>query len=252
MINRLFLRINLTSRLADATLQRSYIPSRKPSTRGNQVKSLLFGTSAIQNNHGSLEATIIQEQLQARNLNNWGFAIYRCTYGSDEEWRHFVEIIKTQAGNAIVNACGAPELYQKLSWTVMEDRSLEDATTEQVRATFRNWIFSTQAESEIPASLQQPRNISLPFRSPEEEKFASRAIIAPRYRYCIQIDHVSLNSILKHDKDEESLGYRGHVNLIKLDWEIPNPSDSGAQGCRRSGLQSFRRRRTTNRRVPIA
>ena len=156
----------------------------------------------MQGKHGSLETTTIQEQLRERNLHNWGFVIYRCSYGTDQEWLRFMKIFKRQAEYAIVNAGGAPKLYQKLSWTVVEDRSLEGATTAQVRATFRNWIFSPQAESEIPATLRQPRSIIPPGHSPEEEKLVSRTSIAPRYRYCIQVDDIALNSILKYGEDE--------------------------------------------------
>jgi hypothetical protein len=190
----------------------------------NRANSLFLSTFSTQGSYKSPEARIIHGQLQAKNLNNWGFVIYRCSYGTDQEWYRFMKIFKAQAEDAIANACGAPWLYQKLSWTVVEDRSLKGATTAQVRAAFRNWIFSPQADSEIPAALRQRVDIIPPGHTPEEARLLSRTRVAPRYQYCVQVDDIALKSILKYGEEEPYSNYHGHVNIVKVDWEIPDPN----------------------------
>jgi hypothetical protein len=46
---------------------------------------------------------------------------------------------------------------------------------------------------------------------------------APRYRFCVPVDEIALQSILKYGK-RESTGYRGHVNVIEPYLHIPDPS----------------------------
>jgi hypothetical protein len=193
--------------------------------KGTTTNPLFFRTFAMKEKCDSAELAPIEDHLRKWNLTNWGFVIYRCTYSNDRDWKRFMDIFKRRSESVIVNSLGAPALHERLSWTVVEDASLEGATTAQVREAFEKWIFSPQAGSEISANLRQLRRIYPPSHDQEDVKVTSRVLIAPRYHYCIQVDDIALNSMLKHGMDDESSDYRGHVNLINVYWSISDPND---------------------------
>jgi hypothetical protein len=188
-------------------------------TQTSRASTRTLKTQAIQD-ISFLAPTELHRQEAA--LKTWGFVIYRCSYTSNKDWKRFMELFKQQANEAMAIHFRTPDPAKTLSCTIIEDPSLNKATTTQIRFAFTNWIISPEAELEILPHLKQqtvqPRN-----PDPEEERLMSRLWLAPRYHFCIQVDEIALNSMLKYG---ESKGhYRGHVNLVNACWEIPMPEE---------------------------
>jgi hypothetical protein len=59
--------------------------------------------------------------------------------------------------------------------------------------------------------------------------------LGPRSRYCIKFDDIALNSVLKYSEKSLSLSYSGHVNLIKLEWEMTDPNAPEHQNAEEEG-----------------
>jgi hypothetical protein len=63
----------------------------------------------------------------------WGFVIYRCTYESDSDWAHFMDLLNTRVRLNLEEE-GGLDLLDRLDWCVQDDRDvLDDASTSQVR-----------------------------------------------------------------------------------------------------------------------
>lgn len=79
-----------------------------------------------------------QNTIAESKLDKWGWVIYRCTYKDNQAWERFKQnIIETSRRG--INESDAPELADRLELTFVEDRTLEDAPMEQLRARFKEW-----------------------------------------------------------------------------------------------------------------
>ncbi|OBT75711.1 hypothetical protein VF21_05961 [Pseudogymnoascus sp. 05NY08] len=143
------------------------------------------------------DADNIERQLREDGHQTWGFVIYRCTYGSDDDWNKFMELLQHRIRRSLEFYDGL-DMMDSLSLTIIEDRStFDDASTSSVREHFRQWAATApnaeQGEGIGPGQSQ-------------------------RYRYCIQVDDGALESVMEDEND-------GYVNLIQKDWE-PHTADA--------------------------
>lgn len=133
----------------------------------------------------------------------WGFVVYRASYKNDEDWDKVIDLIKAHARDWL-SYTGAPELYDNLDITVIQDQADEDATTSLVREKFQQWCIE----------------------APHREQGTTPGL-ALRYRFCIYIDNECIESI-KYNNSLPSLQKeldrnRGFVKLINKDWEPYEP-----------------------------
>ncbi|KAG9529253.1 hypothetical protein KCU93_g3717, partial [Aureobasidium melanogenum] len=155
----------------------------------------------------------IERALREDGHRIWGFVIYRCTYASDEDWdlcmRHLHEEVRESMDFYNGHDLLDEECFRL---TVIEDKSKFDgASTSTVRKHFQEWCAQALhreqgSEAEIGSRRQKP----VPW-------FGSLAV---RYRFCLQIDAASLQSILGG-------GDKPFVNLIRDDWELKQHMAAG-------------------------
>ncbi|KAK4157150.1 hypothetical protein C8A00DRAFT_29859, partial [Chaetomidium leptoderma] len=73
------------------------------------------------------EATAIQKSLEQYKLAQWGFVIFRCTYGSQEKWDKFVALLKEHASESDYFEWRAMEhVHDRLAWTIIQDAETLD------------------------------------------------------------------------------------------------------------------------------
>jgi len=158
------------------------------------------------------DADNIERYLQEDGHRTWGFVIYRCTYESDDDWDRFMELLR-DAIRRTLEILNGLDMMDSLSITVFEDRSiLDDASTSFVREHFKQWAAT----------------------APQQEQGTGPAL-SQRYRYCIQVDAVALESVIQ-DAPESHIISDGFVNLIWKDWEPSRPDpreevEEPIEGC---------------------
>ena len=158
------------------------------------------------------QADNIERYLQEDGHRTWGFVIYRCTYESDDDWDQFMERLRDQIRRTL-ESCNGLDMMDSLSITVFEDRSILDgASTSVVREHFKQWAAT----------------------APQQEQGTGPAL-SQRYRYCVQMDAVALESII-HDAPQLDTFGDGFVNLIWKDWEPSRPDhreevEESIEGC---------------------
>jgi hypothetical protein len=99
----------------------------------------------------------IERYLGYDNHRVWGFVIFRCVYHSDEDWSILIERLREDARCSLASS-GGLDLFDSLSLTVIEHKSLDGASTATVRDKFTEWILSTIQEEQgnsDPATSQR-------------------------------------------------------------------------------------------------
>lgn len=126
--------------------------------------------------------------------------IYRCTYNDDEGWNHFKQLIHRQTRKSLQRS-DAPEVFNSLEWTFVEDRlALDGATRPWLRDHFNQWAEQAVVTEQPRAQAENHRvNIG-----------------APRYNYFIQVDEEALQSVLA--VPERDSRREGFVNLVDSRW----------------------------------
>jgi hypothetical protein len=144
----------------------------------------------------------IQDSLRRLKHDKWGWLIYRCTYGNDEAWSRFKQIID-QRSREIIADYDTPEAADSLEWTFVEDRgALDGASRDQLRARFKTW--ATEA-----VRTEQPR----------AEDHGTFGI--PRYNFFIQVDESVLRSVVYEapQSPEMDMHAEGYVNFVDANWK---------------------------------
>ncbi|KAJ5322626.1 hypothetical protein N7452_010915 [Penicillium brevicompactum] len=132
---------------------------------------------------------LLDEYLREGGYRKWGWVIYRSTYKNDEDWNCLKRLI-TEAMRKSIEYHKTPDLdhslNQSLSLTFLEDRP----------------------------NFEMHQMISF---APTFRKFDPELATAPRYRYFIQIDEDSLDSLLRDT--ESGLRSNGYVNFVDGWWK---------------------------------
>ena len=150
--------------------------------------------SAVQN---------IRDDLRHFKHDKWGWVIYRCTYGDDEAWTRFQQIINERSRKRMAKPGVPPEVANSLEWTFVSDpTTLDGASRDQLRRRFRAWA----AEAE---RTEQPR-------AADHEKNGN-GLRSQRYTYFVQVDEEALRSVV--DANPSDRWDVGWVNLVRADEE---------------------------------
>ncbi|KAF7510980.1 hypothetical protein GJ744_005526 [Endocarpon pusillum] len=147
----------------------------------------------------------IERQLRVDGHRNWGFVVYRCTYTSDSAWELCVQRINASIRKTMSFYNGHDLLEEGcFKFTVIADASMLDrVTTQAVRRHFTEWCARMVHE-------EQGSREEIESRRQEASPWDWRLPL--RYRFCIQVDEASLQSVISEDGE-------GWVKVIKGDWE---------------------------------
>jgi len=75
--------------------------------------------------------------------------LYRCTYGHEEAWQRFTNILK-QNVEARSRTTKVPEVLLTLRWKVFEGPEFKNASKDAVRDPFTAWTSLAEAGAEEP------------------------------------------------------------------------------------------------------
>ena len=141
----------------------------------------------------------IHDDLQHFKHDKWGWVIYRCTYGDDEAWNRFQQIINEGSRKQLDKPDVPQEVSSSLEWTFVSDAAtLDNASRDQLRRRFRDWAADAER-------IEQPRADT------------GAAFKAQRYRYFIQVDEEVLKTVVEaNPSDPSDVGW---VNLVRADEE---------------------------------
>lgn len=150
----------------------------------------------------------IERYLEEDGHRTWGFVIFRCTYESDDDWEQFMERLRYRTQRRLEGHNGL-DMMDSLRITVFEDRSVfNGASTSVVREHFKQWVVT----------------------APQQEQGTGPAL-SQRYRYCVQVDAVALESVI-HDAPAPpglDTSSKGFVNVVWKDWEPSSPNARGEE-----------------------
>jgi hypothetical protein len=156
----------------------------------------------------------IERQLQEDGHRTWGFVIYRTCYNNtDEDWAEFLKRLRWRM-EWTFDYYNGRDILDLFTLTVIDDREhLDGASTSTVRKYFRQWCItapqSEQQQSASGGSEIRPRQ-------------------SPRYRYAIQVDAASLQSVVYDAPAPPAPDpyKKGWVKLIKASWQAVLPPET--------------------------
>lgn len=129
----------------------------------------------------------IERQLRADGHTVWGFVVYRCAYGSDDDWAMVIRRLN-EAIRSAMDTYNGHDMLESWRVTVFDDKErLDNANTQVVREHFREWSATAVKE-------EQGSREAIEARSGEPQPWFRT--LALRYRFCIQVDEASLQSIV--------------------------------------------------------
>lgn len=145
------------------------------------------------------DAGRIIRDLEYKRYSIWGFIVYCCTYGEDDEWDRFKKTL-TELIRGQVLKSEAPELNEDLKVTFLEDKELFDgASIVSLRQHFHDWVQQNWQR-------EQPRGRD------------SRDF---RYQHFFRVDRASLESVLGYPGSRDSSTMwvdAGHVDFAEASW----------------------------------
>ncbi|KAI6980533.1 hypothetical protein KC332_g9468 [Hortaea werneckii] len=160
-------------------------------------------------NRDSNTADKIEDQLRHDGHLIWGFVLYRCTYGNDGAWKTCVKRLNESIRGSMRFYNGLDLLEpEHFKLTIFDDESrFNGASAQVVRQHFRHWRSGAiHQEQGSQAEIEARGGIS-------DSLDYYRSV---RYRFCVQIDEVALQTLLSPEGEDRSGD--AWVNLIKGDW----------------------------------
>ncbi|KAI6818701.1 hypothetical protein KC332_g9099 [Hortaea werneckii] len=141
----------------------------------------------------------------------WGFAVYRCTYGDDAAWKTCLECLNKSMRDSMRFYNGLELLEpERFKLTILDDKSQFDGASAQVvRQHFRDWRSNVVHREQGSQKEIEARGGSSNFLDYKN---------SARYRFCIQIDEASLQSIVS--SEGEIRPDEAWVNSIEADWDL--------------------------------
>lgn len=169
-------------------------------TRAQRVKdpSPRVPTSETQFN----DADNVERHMREDGHRTWGLLIYRCTYGSDEQWKAFMDRLGYYINDSLAVHNGL-DLMPSLDARVIDDPVFDSATPAFVRQQFLQW-----AET-----------------APQIEQGDQPACKSQRYRYCLHVDQAALESVINGPPPPDDALGGGYVNLVFADSLSANDLD---------------------------
>jgi hypothetical protein len=143
---------------------------------------------------------LIRQHLKDFNNKEWGFAIVRCDYSSQERWEKFLSFIKEDAKDYLDTNT---DIWKALTWTVIENPALDRADFTEASNRFGQWAIRDleiiEAEEKGTEVTSEPTTSSKD-RDPESDKpewmkYLDRSDL-PRHHYFIYIDKEVIDSVI--------------------------------------------------------
>ncbi|KAM3534804.1 hypothetical protein MY4038_001885 [Beauveria bassiana] len=172
---------------------------------------------------GPTDEQSIADELDFFNEKEWGWVIYRCTYGDDASWERFKELVARQTREALAPSPCSDALpvlpprsvVEGVDWRFVSDPALQGASKEALRERFRAWV--AEDRSDPPA---RPGYMS------------------SRHSHFVQVDEASLRSVV--NDDDPDAWNSGWVSLVRcvegLDYNL-SPKGRAAQDMYRKELE---------------
>jgi hypothetical protein len=156
---------------------------------------VLYAPPAISNTMNEDPLDRVDRHLKAMGHDKWGWVVYRCTYGSDNDWSEFMKKLEALSKEWFDFYFATEAMRKKHIWNFIDDRDrLENASKSDVRRMFNEWVQSPEAAAEQPNAKDPMSKVG-----------------TSRYRFCMHVDETSLRSVLDDSRD-------WHINLINRDW----------------------------------
>ncbi|KAK7999645.1 hypothetical protein PG990_012245 [Apiospora arundinis] len=129
----------------------------------------------------------ICREMHEAGFEEWGFVIYRCTYGDDEAWNRYMKYFKAAIHDILVSSkYEFLEAYAR--WTVVEDEAdLQAASKLLVRQRFVEW------RNQHCVLRKEPEFWRVIPHMPEEA-----TLRLPRFTYCLFVDQDCLDTVDAH------------------------------------------------------
>ncbi|KAK4032562.1 hypothetical protein C8A01DRAFT_40998 [Parachaetomium inaequale] len=138
------------------------------------------------------DAYTIKDALEIYRLSDWGFVLFRCTYGSQEKWEKFVALVQGHARECFEQA-GMMDVYARMRWTVFEDAAaLDDAGIVETSRRFVEWVEQGPGGRELAGSVFGPTIAETD---------------TPRHIFFLYVDEESLESVVDDTKARAKGGY---------------------------------------------
>jgi hypothetical protein len=135
----------------------------------------------------------VERQLQEDGHRIWGWVIYRCTYGNDQEWAEFMDRLR-HYNERTLRFDNALDMQPSLDYHVFEDRDqFDNMHPSAVLKHFTQWA--------VTAPQQEQGEDAYPTRS-------------QRYNYCLHVDQEALQSVIGGPAPPEDNFGPGYVNLV--------------------------------------
>ncbi|KAJ3498169.1 hypothetical protein NLG97_g1331 [Lecanicillium saksenae] len=163
-------------------------------------------------------ADTIEMSMEKYNHHKWGFVVYRTTYSDDEKWARVVCMLQASTVDTLEFYKGMDMMDSRIE-TIIEDASrLNGADSLAVREHFDQWVTENSFLENPHAAVEHQAQLPL----------------APRYRFAIQIDEASMNSILNEPTEDIRPGQEdiGWIKLIHKNWIYDPESDSDGDTAR--------------------
>ncbi|KFY18428.1 hypothetical protein V493_08623 [Pseudogymnoascus sp. VKM F-4281 (FW-2241)] len=188
-----------------------FLPTRRSSTSMLPNTTFMSSSKIPPDPQSNLDevAKNIHDDLRHFKHDKWGWVLYRCSYGDDEAWTRFQQIIHERSRKGMAERGFPLEVANSLEWTFVSDRtSFDGASRDQLRQHFYAWAAAAEKTEQLRA-VDNERNWT-------GDK-------SQRYIYFIQVDEEALRSVV--DADPSDSLDEGWVNLIRcrdgdldLDW----------------------------------
>lgn len=122
------------------------------------------------------------QYMKETGLHTWGFVVYRTSYGNDDGWARYLEYLHKNIHEDLVFNGSDKLLEQYAEWTIVEDKDLEGATTEQVRSRFLQW--------------RDEHSVSR--MNPSFSELSAESLRLPRFTYCLYVDEKCIKTLQPH------------------------------------------------------
>lgn len=120
-------------------------------------------------------------------LKVWGLVLVRCTYLSQSDWDIFLSVTKQRVRKRLFD-CNSSDLWETLTWTVIEDDKLDGAGIAESCDIFDNWVRKEGVE-ELTGSLYGPM---------DDEYVGGDG--PTRYDYYVHVDSLTVQSVVSDHK----------------------------------------------------
>jgi hypothetical protein len=150
----------------------------------------------------------LQELSPPEKAKEWGFVIYRCTYKSQEKWDTFMSIMQELAKDFLKNE-EDQDLWEKLTWTVIEDPKLDGLSWLEVNTWFAKWVEADLTRERFNhEALVDGRNLDDGLTAPE----------LTRHEYFMYVNEEVLDSFEDIEVASDPNGSGHFFTLVSLDY----------------------------------